>query len=183
MLETLQTDLGDCRRCGLAGQRCHLVFGTGNPHARLMFIGDAPGVEEDKDGKSFAGAAGQLLAKMIEAMGLSRDEVYMTTLVKCRPLERRNPLPEEIKACFPYLEKQIFSVNPEVICTLGAFATQVILGKHEGVSAMRGQFHTYGSCQIMPTFHPSYLLGNPSSKREAWDDLKKIMGLLGLERK
>jgi uracil-DNA glycosylase len=181
--ERIRTDLGDCRRCPLGSRRINLVFGQGNPNARLMFIGEAPGFEEDKQGQPFVGASGQLLVRMIEAMTLTRDQVYITNILKCRPTENRNPLPEEINACFPFLIRQIESVKPEVICTLGAFATQALLGKHDGVSRLRGRFHDYRSFKVMPTFHPAYLLRNPASKREAWGDLQKIMTLLGLERK
>lgn len=181
-LDRIRAELGDCRRCVLSGRRNHLVFGEGNANARLMFIGDAPGYDEDMQGRSFVGAPGQLLAKMIEAMGLAGDQVYITTIVKCRPTQNPNPLPEEINTCFPYVKQQIKAINPEVICTLGAVATQALLGKHEGVSELRGRFHDYGPHKVLPTFHPAFLLRKPENKREAWEDLKKIMAVLGLNR-
>lgn len=181
-LDQIRADLGDCKRCALGHRRTHLLVGEGHPHARLMFIGEAPGFDEDMQGRPFAGDSGQLLAKMIEAMGLTLDQVYITHIVKCRPTENRNPLPEEIQACFPFLKRQIQAINPEVICTLGAFATQVLLGKHESVSTLRGMFHDYGPHKVMPTFHPAFLLRKPENKREAWEDLKKIMAALGLKR-
>ena len=181
-LEIILADLEDCNRCLLGSRKKNLVFGRGNPDARLMFIGEAPGFEEDAMGIPFVGVSGQLLSKMIEGMGLSRDDVYIANILKCRPTENRNPLPEEINACFPFLERQIMAVKPDVICTLGAFATQALLGKPEGVSRLRGRFHEYRSIPVMPTFHPAYLLRNPGSKREAWEDLKKIMTVLGLKK-
>lgn len=181
-MESLRADWGDCKRCSRSGQRHALVFGSGDPHARLMFIGDAPSHDDDKTGEPFAGEPGQLLTKMIGGMGLTRDAVYVSYILKCRTTENRHPFPEEINACFPVLERQIQMVKPEVICTLGAFATQAILGKHNEVARLRGNFQAYGSCQVMPTFHPAYLLKNPASKRDAWEDLKKIMALLGLKR-
>lgn len=179
-LDRISADLGDCRRCALSTRRNSLVFGTGNPNARLMFIGEAPGYDEDMQGRPFVGASGQLLTKMIEAMGLTRDQVYITHIVKCMPTQNRTPLPEEINACFPFVKQQIQAINPEVICTLGAFATQALLGKHEDVSRLRGRLLDYGPHKVMPTFHPDFLLRKPENKREAWEDLKKIMAVLGL---
>jgi DNA polymerase len=158
------------------------LFGDGSNDARLMFIGEAPGYEEDKMELPFVGASGQLLTRMIESMGLSRNDVYIANILKCRPTENRNPLPEEINACYPILERQISTIAPEVICTLGSFATQAILGDSRGITRLRGRFHEYRGIKVMPTFHPAYLLRNPASKREAWEDLKKIMALLGLKR-
>lgn len=181
-LETIRVDLGDCRRCHLSEKRKNLVFGAGNPKARLMFVGEAPGYEEDVQGFPFVGESGQLLTKMIEGMGLKREEVYIANIIKCRPTDNRNPSPEEIARCFPYLERQIMAVGPEVICTLGAVATQALLGTHEGITRLRGNFLEYRSIKVMPTYHPAYLLRSPDKKREAWEDLKKIMAVLGLQR-
>jgi DNA polymerase len=179
-LDSIRADLGDCRRCRISEKRRNLVFGAGNPGARLMFIGEAPGYEEDMQGIPFVGESGQLLTKMIEAMGLARDQVYIANIIKCRPSENRNPAPEEIVCCFPFLERQIKAVNPEVICTLGAVATQALLGTQEGITRLRGNFQEYRSIRVMPTFHPAYLLRSPDKKREAWEDLKKVMAVLGL---
>lgn len=147
-----------------------------------MFVGEAPGYEEDMQGFPFVGESGQLLTKMIEGMGLKREEVYIANIIKCRPTDNRNPSPEEIARCFPYLERQIMAVGPEVICTLGAVATQALLGTHEGITRLRGNFQEYRSIKVMPTYHPAYLLRSPDKKREAWEDLKKIMAVLGLQR-
>ncbi len=181
-LDAIRGDLGDCRRCRLSEKRINLVFGQGNPKARLMFVGEAPGYEEDIKGQPFVGESGQLLTKMIQAMGLARGEVYIANVVKCRPLDNRNPAPEEIVGCLPFLERQIMAVNPEVICTLGAVATQALLGTREGITRLRGHFHEYRGIRVMPTFHPAYLLRSPDRKKEAWEDLQKIMTVLGLER-
>ena len=181
-LETIRSDLGDCRRCRLSEKRRHLVFGAGNPKARLMFVGEAPGYDEDMKGQPFVGESGQLLTKMIEGMGLRRDAVYIANVIKCRPTENRNPAPDEIVRCLPFLARQIMAVSPEVICTLGAVATQALLGTQEGITRLRGNFHDYRGIRVMPTFHPAYLLRSPDKKREAWEDLKKIMAVLGLKR-
>ena len=181
-LQSIRNDLGDCRRCHLSERRKNLVFGAGNPHARLMFVGEAPGYDEDMKGQPFVGESGQLLSRMIEGMGLGRDDVYIANIIKCRPPDNRNPLPEEILTCLPFLERQISAVNPEIICTLGAVATQALLGTTEGISRLRGNFQEYRSIRVMPTFHPAYLLRSPDRKRDAWEDLKKIMAALGLKR-
>lgn len=181
-LEGIKADLGSCSRCRLSSTRKNLVFGSGNPKAVLMFVGEAPGYEEDLKGQPFVGESGQLLTKMIEGMGLTRDDVYIANIIKCRPSDNRNPSPEEIVRCFPFLERQIMAVGPQVICTLGAVATQALLGTHEGISRLRGQFQEYRGMKVLPTFHPAYLLRYPDKKREAWEDLKKIMAVLGLKR-
>lgn len=181
-LDSIRADLGDCRRCGLSGSRKNIVFGCGNPEAKLMFIGEAPGYEEDVQGVPFVGDAGKLLTRMIEAMGLKREEVYIANVLKCRPPDNRNPAPEEMVVCLPFLERQIKSINPDVICSLGAVATQALLGSKVGITRLRGNFHDYNGIRLMPTFHPAYLLYNPDSKRNVWEDLQKIMAVMGLKR-
>jgi uracil-DNA glycosylase family 4 len=177
-LEQIRIDLGDCRRCGLAAGRTRIVFGAGDPKARLVFVGEGPGFEEDRQGLPFVGPAGQLLTKIITAMKLTRDQVYICNVIKCRPPENRDPQAEEIRACLPFLQRQLAAVQPQVICTLGNHATQTLLDTAMPVSALRGRFHTVGTIRIMPTFHPAYLLRNSEKKREVWEDMKKIMALL-----
>ena len=180
----LGTVLGDCQRCKLAGGRRSIVFGVGNSDARLMFVGEAPGEDEDLQGLPFVGKAGQLLDKILSAgMGLSREEVYIANVVKCRPPENRNPQPDEIVACEPFLLKQVEIVNPEVIVTLGAFATQVMLRNRVAISKQRGRWQDYHGVALMPTFHPAYLLRAPSEKRVVWGDIKLVMARLGLEQR
>ncbi len=177
-LGEVRDDLGDCRRCILAAGRTHLVFGEGHPQAELVFVGEGPGFEEDRSGRPFVGPAGQLLTRIIEAMHLSRDQVYICNVVKCRPPENRNPSPEEIGACRPFLERQLACIRPKAICALGAVAARALLETNAPISALRGRFHDYRGIKVMPTFHPSYLLRNPDQKREVWEDVKKIMALL-----
>ncbi|MBI5895047.1 MAG: uracil-DNA glycosylase [Desulfobacterales bacterium] len=177
-LEDIRDDLGDCRRCALAGGRTHLVFGEGDPRAELVFVGEGPGFEEDRGGRPFVGPAGQLLTRIIEAMHLSREQVYICNVVKCRPPENRNPLPEEIGACRPFLERQLSAIRPKAICVLGAVAAHTLLETEAPISHLRGRFHDYHGIKVMPTFHPSYLLRNPEQKRVVWEDVKKIMALL-----
>ncbi|HIF64887.1 MAG TPA: uracil-DNA glycosylase [Deltaproteobacteria bacterium] len=180
----LGTVLGDCQRCKLAGERRSIVFGVGNSDARLMFVGEAPGEDEDLQGLPFVGKAGQLLDKILSAgMGLSREEVYIANVVKCRPPGNRNPQPDEIVACEPFLLKQVELVNPEVIVTLGAFATQVMLRNRVAISKQRGRWQDYHGVALMPTFHPAYLLRSPSEKRVVWGDIKLVMARLGLEQR
>ncbi len=182
-LQELGTALGDCQRCKLAGGRRSIVFGVGNSDARLMFVGEAPGEEEDLQGLPFVGKAGQLLDKILGAgMGLSREEVYIANVVKCRPPKNRNPQPDEIVACEPFLLKQVELVKPEVIVTLGAFATQVMLRNRVAISKQRGRWQDYHGVALMPTFHPAYLLRSPSEKRVVWGDIKLVMARLGLEQ-
>ncbi len=186
-LEQVQADLGDCRRCKLATTRTKIAFGEGAPDARLMFIGEGPGKDEDLQGRPFIGKAGQLLTKMIEAMGLQREDVYIANIVKCRPTvdlqfkKDRPPDPEETLACSPFLLRQIQAINPQVIVTLGAPSTRFILGTDEGITRIRGRWHktAYG-IKVMPTFHPAYLLRDPNQKKFAWEDLKSVMKELGL---
>ncbi len=173
-LETIKADLGDCRRCKLHSARTQIVFGTGSPRAKLLFVGEAPGREEDLQGEPFVGQAGQLLNKIIQAMQLRREEVYIGNIVKCRPPENRNPEPDEIMACEPFLIKQIQVIRPKLICALGTFAAQTLLKTEEKISSLRGKFHLYQGIPLMPTYHPAYLLRNPNRKREVWEDMKKI---------
>lgn len=177
-LEGIQDDLGDCQRCSLAAGRTHIVFGDGHAQARLVFVGEGPGADEDRQGIPFVGAAGQLLNKIIEAMKLSRDQVYICNVIKCRPPNNRNPKPDEIAACRLFMERQLAAIAPEVICTLGTFATQTLLDTDQPISKLRGRFHTYKKSKVMPTFHPAYLLRNPDRKRAVWEDMKKILALL-----
>jgi len=180
-LAEIQTDLDQCTRCKLSRGRQNIVFGDGNSRARLMFVGEGPGEQEDIQGRPFVGRAGQLLEKMIEAMGLKREDVFIANVVKCRPPENRNPEPDEIEACSPFLHRQIDSIRPTVIVALGKFAAQTLLQTETRISELRGHFVEYRGVKLMPTFHPAYLLRNPSSKKEAWDDLKMVAKELGLQ--
>jgi len=173
-LDSIRQELGDCQRCRLHASRTRIVFGTGNPHAELVFIGEAPGREEDLQGEPFVGQAGQLLTRIIEAIGLSRQEVYITNVIKCRPPENRNPAPEEIAACEPFLIKQLAAIRPRLICALGTFAAQTLLKTEAKISALRGRFHVYQGIPLMPTYHPAFLLRNPQKKRDVWEDMKKL---------
>lgn len=177
-LPELREEIGDCQRCKLCSTRKNIVFGTGSPNAELMFVGEAPGADEDAQGEPFVGRAGQLLTKMIQAMGFSREEVYIANIIKCRPPENRNPQPDEIAACSPFLLKQIESIRPKVICALGTFSAQTLLETQQKISALRGKFHDYHGVKLLPTFHPAYLLRNPNEKKTVWEDLKKIMEAL-----
>ncbi len=174
-LDEVRRALGDCKRCKLCSGRTNLVFGVGNPKARLVFVGEGPGAEEDKQGMPFVGAAGQLLTKMIAAMGYGRDEVYICNVVKCRPPGNRNPEPEEIQACQPFLEAQLHAIRPEVIVALGKFAAQTLLRTDTPITRLRGQWREYVGIPLMPTFHPAYLLRNPAEKKPAWTDLQAVM--------
>jgi uracil-DNA glycosylase len=181
-LAAIRNELGDCTRCKLHGLgRRQIVFGVGNPAADVMFIGEAPGADEDVQGIPFVGRAGQLLTKMIEAMGLRRDEVYIANVLKCRPPGNRDPQPDEVESCEPFLFKQIASVQPQVIIALGAFAARTLLKTLDPISRMRGRVYDYRGAKLIPTFHPSFLLRSPGYKREAWEDLKKALGVLGRE--
>ena len=178
-LEELACSLRDCRRCPLAAGRTNMVFGKGNPHARLMFIGEGPGFEEDQSGIPFVGKAGQLLDKMIAAMQFSLDEVYIANVVKCRPPGNRVPDEKEAEACIGYLKRQIELVQPEVIVLLGATAVRFLLEKTEGITRLRGNWQAYNGIPVMPTYHPAFLLRQESAKRAAWSDLKMVMQALG----
>lgn len=179
-LEALRDEIGPlCTRCKLAGLgRRQVVFGVGNPSADLMFVGEAPGADEDAQGEPFVGRAGQLLTKMIEAMGQSRETVYIANVIKCRPPGNRNPEPDEVAACEPFLFRQIDIVQPKVIVALGKFAAQTLLRTDTPITRLRGQVHELRGVHLVPTFHPAYLLRSPDKKRDAWDDLKKVMALL-----
>jgi len=178
-LERLRVEeIGDCRRCKLHAGRRTIVFGTGNPNARLMFVGEGPGHDEDVQGVPFVGRAGQLLTQIIQAMGFRREEVYIANVVKCRPPDNRTPQPDETASCSPFLRAQIEIIAPEVIVALGSPATQALLGTSEGITRVRGTFRNHGSIPVMPTFHPAYLLRNPAAKKDVWEDMKKVIAFL-----
>ena len=177
-LDSIRSDLGDCRRCKLCSGRTNIVFGSGTPHAKLVFVGEGPGADEDAQGLPFVGAAGQLLTKIIEAIQLTRDQVYICNIVKCRPPSNRTPEEDEIAACSPFMFRQIESIRPRAICCLGAVAAQTVLGTKTAVGKLRGRFHDYHGIQVMPTWHPAYLLRNPAAKRDVWEDVRKIKALL-----
>lgn len=179
--EELIRSISACTACRLCETRTNTVPGDGSLKAKLMFIGEAPGAEEDKQGRPFVGRAGQLLTKMIEAMGLKREDVYIANCVKCRPPENRNPMPDEIALCNPFLRQQIDWIKPKVLCTLGKFATQTILQTETPITKLRGKWHEYNGVKLMPTYHPAYLLRNPSEKKTVWEDLKEVMRELGLK--
>jgi len=182
-LERLEEEVRRCRKCNLHKQRKSVVFGEGNKRARLMFIGEAPGRDEDIQGRPFVGMAGKLLTKIIEAMGLRREDVYITNVVKCRPPNNRVPEIDEIAECLIYLEKQIEAIRPQVICALGSVATRTLTGINDGVTSLRGKFYDYMGIPVMPTFHPAACLRKPQIKRLVWDDVKKIIQLLDLPNK
>ena len=181
-LESIRSEIGDCTRCKLCKGRTRIVFGVGNPKAELMFVGEGPGRDEDLQGEPFVGRAGQLLNKMIEAMGLKRSDVYIANVVLCRPPENRLPEPDEVATCSPFLIRQIEAIRPKVIVTLGNLAAQTLLETKVGVTKLRNKFYDYRGIQLMPTFHPAYLLRNPEMKKPCWEDLQKVMELLGLKK-
>lgn len=181
-LDEIRADIGECTRCELSRKRTKLVFGEGNPQAVLMFVGEGPGQDEDRTGRPFVGRSGQLLTKIIEAMQLKREDVYIGNVVKCRPPGNRTPLPEEIEICRPFLERQIQVIHPRFLCTLGAVATHALLRTTEPISRMRGKFYDYRGMRLLPTFHPSYLLKNPEKKRETWEDMKRLMAAMADHR-
>lgn len=174
-LEQIRADLGDCCRCNLARTRGRLVFGVGNPAARLVLVGEAPGREEDEKGEPFVGEAGRLLDRILLAMGLQRDEVYICNVLKCRPPNNRDPEPGEIATCEPFLIRQLEAIRPEVIVALGRFAIQTLLQTKAPISRVRGTWQQYQGMPLMPTYHPAYLLRNPNGKREVWADMKLVM--------
>ena len=174
LLEQVRDELGECTRCKLHPHRKNIVFGTGNPEAKLVFVGEGPGGEEDIQGKPFVGPAGQLLTKIINSINLSREEVYIANIIKCRPPQNRNPEPDEIKACEPFLLKQLDAIQPKIICALGTFAAQTLLETDEKISRLRGRFIDYRNSKLIATFHPAYLLRNSQKKREVWEDMKMI---------
>lgn len=180
-LEEIRRDLGECQRCKLWSTRTQLVFGEGNPQARLMFVGEGPGADEDASGRPFVGRAGQLLTRMIEAIGFQRDEVYIANVVKSRPPGNRAPERDEVEACLPFLRRQIAAIWPQLIVTLGNPATQALLDSKVGITRLRGTFHPYPALSeilVLPTYHPAYLLRSPDKKPEAWEDLKKVRDFL-----
>ena len=180
LLAALQSEIGpDCTRCKLHRLgRTKVVFGVGNPGARLMFVGEAPGGDEDEQGIPFVGRAGQLLTRIIEAIGLRRDDVYIANVIKCRPPGNRNPEPDEVATCEPFLFQQIDAIAPQVIVALGTFAAQALLRTKDPISRLRGQVFLYRGAKLVPTFHPAYLLRSPERKRDTWEDMKKVMALL-----
>jgi uracil-DNA glycosylase family 4 len=182
VVETLQVvrdDLGDCTRCKLHGLgRRQIVFGVGNANADLMFVGEAPGADEDVQGEPFVGRAGQLLTKIIEAIGLRREDVYIANVIKCRPPNNRNPEPDEVEQCEPFLFRQIDTIRPKVIVALGKFAAQSLLRTTDPITRLRGREFKYRDAILMPTYHPAYLLRTPSAKREVWEDMKRVKAIL-----
>lgn len=183
LLQQMEEALIGCTRCKLSGLgRKQVVFGAGSAEADLVFVGEGPGFEEDKQGIPFVGKAGQLLTKMINAMGLTRDDVYICNVVKCRPPGNRNPEPDEIATCEPFMVKQLQIIQPKVIVALGKFAAQTLLRVQTPISRIRGQWHEYNGIKLMPTFHPAYLLRNENDKRKAWSDLQLVMKELGLKK-
>lgn len=173
-LEDIRRDLGDCQRCKLARTRSRIVFGSGSQDASLVFVGEAPGFEEDKQGLPFVGRAGQLLTKIIESIGMKREDVYICNVLKCRPPNNRNPEAEEVETCSPFLRHQLGAIRPKVVCCLGTFAAQTVLGMRVPISKLRGEFHEIDGVRYIATFHPAYLLRNPEKKREVWEDMKRI---------
>ena len=178
--DALKAEAHDCTKCRLAGGRTNVVFGVGNPNADLMFVGEAPGRDEDLKGEPFVGRAGQLLTDIIKAMKLSRDDVYIANVIKCRPPDNRNPEPDELDACRPFIRRQVEMIQPKVIVTLGRFALQSLLEKSYGITSVRGQWLDYDGIKVMPTYHPAYLLRNPAAKKDVWNDMKKVMAELGI---
>jgi uracil-DNA glycosylase family 4 len=183
-LSAIREELGNCTRCKLHKGRTNIVFGEGNPKAVLVFVGEGPGLEEDQRGRPFVGAAGQLLTDIIvKGMKIKREDVYICNIVKCRPPDNRNPEPDEIDACGPFLEKQLAAINPAVIVALGNTALRTLLKTSEGITALRGKWQTYHSIPLMPTFHPAYLLRNPKGKKLVWEDIQQVMKKLGMQVK
>ena len=179
-LEDIRHDLGDCLRCKLSAGRKNIVFGSGSPQARLVFVGEGPGYDEDLQGEPFVGAAGQLLTKIIQAMGLTRETVYICNIIKCRPPGNRNPEPDEISACAPFLKRQLQTLSPDYICALGTFAAQTLLETTVPISRLRGRFFDYMGSRLLPTYHPAYLLRNPEKKRDVWQDMQILMRAMDL---
>jgi len=174
-LEDVRNRLGECKRCPLYSGRRTIVFGEGNPEAKLLFVGEGPGEDEDRLGRPFVGRAGQLLTNIIRAMGLQRESVYIANIVKCRPPGNRTPKPEEVSACTPFLISQIDAIRPRVICALGAVAARFFLQTEAPVSAIRGRFYSYRDIDLMVTYHPAYLLRNPAAKKHVWEDVQQII--------
>lgn len=177
-LEAVRKELGECTRCDLCSSRKNIVFGQGNPHASLVFVGEAPGADEDQAGEAFVGEAGQLLTRIIQAIKMRREDVYICNVIKCRPPKNRDPKPEEIEACFPFLKKQLEVIQPRIICALGNFAAQTLLETTERISKLRGKIGEFQQIKVVPTFHPASLLRNPQWKRDVWQDMQLIQRLL-----
>jgi uracil-DNA glycosylase len=173
-LEAIRQDIGDCQRCKLARTRTNIVFGSGNPNAELVFVGEAPGYDEDQQGLPFVGRAGQLLTKIIESIGLKREDVYICNVLKCRPPDNRNPEPDEVGCCNPFLRRQLAAIRPKIVCCLGTFAAQTVLQTAAPISRLRGKFFEMDGMRAIATFHPAYLLRSPEKKREVWEDMKQI---------
>ena len=180
-VDSIRLDLGDCHRCSLGNARTALVFGVGNEKSDIVFVGEAPGRDEDLKGEPFVGEAGQLLTKIIQAMGFAREDVYICNVLKCRPPNNRNPQPEEIEACQPFLLRQLRAISPKIIIALGTFSAQTLLQTRAPISQLRGRIHDYHGIPLMPTFHPAFLLRNPAKKREVWDDMKEVVKMLRRE--
>ena len=181
-LAAIREDIGDCVRCKLCRLgRKQIVFGVGNPNADLMFVGEAPGRDEDIQGIPFVGRAGQKLTQIIEAIGLTRGDVYIANVIKCRPPENRNPEPDEVEQCEPFLFRQVDTIKPKVIVALGTFAAKSLLKSTDSISRLRGRVYDYRGAKLVPTFHPAFLLRNPSCRREVWEDMKKVRALLNGE--
>lgn len=174
-LKTLREEIGDCQRCKLSKGRTNIVFGEGNVDAEVMFIGEGPGMEEDRQGRPFVGDAGQLLTKLIEKMGFKREDVYIGNIVKCRPPLNRDPEDDEINTCLPFIKGQIEIISPRVIVALGRISSQTLIGLKVPISKLRGRFYQYGNVPLMPTFHPAYLLRNPKDKWRVWEDAQKVL--------
>lgn len=177
-LEEVRAELGDCQRCGLSVTRTKLVYGVGNPNARLVLVGEAPGRDEDLQGEPFVGEAGRLLDRILQAMGMHREDVYICNVLKCRPPNNRDPQPDEVATCEAFLARQIAAIRPQVIIGLGRFAVQSLLKSKIPISRLRGEWQSYQGIPLMPTYHPAYLLRNPEGKRDVWEDMKDVMHAL-----
>lgn len=177
-LRLIREDLGDCTRCKLHGGRTTLVFGVGSPDADLMFVGEAPGRDEDLQGIPFVGRAGQLLTRIIESIDLRREDVYIANVIKCRPPDNRNPAPDEVRTCEPFLFAQVDAIRPRIIVALGSFAARALLRTEDAISKLRGRVYDYRGAKLIPTFHPAFLLRSPERKRDVWEDMKKIRSML-----
>jgi len=182
-LEMIRSDMGECSRCRLHSHRTHIVFGEGNPAARVVLVGEGPGQEEDRLGRPFVGAAGKLLDKIIAAMGWRRNEVYICNVIKCRPPRNRNPQPDEIESCGPFLRRQLDAIRPQAILALGSFAAQFLLSTQQPISKLRNRVHLFEGIPVVPTYHPAYLLRNPLQKRKVWEDVQLLLSLVRGETK
>lgn len=180
-LDVIRAEVAACRSCDLCRTRTQTVFGVGDPETRLLFVGEGPGADEDRQGEPFVGRAGRLLNDIIKAMGIRREQVYIANVVKCRPPENRVPNAGEVGSCIGFLERQIEILAPEVIVTLGSVATKALLGVEASMGRLRGRFHTYKGIPLMPTYHPAYLLRNPAEKRKVWEDIQIVMERLGMK--